>query len=85
MYVSVVNKETAFNGYRQKFGTYPFVIKVIGAAGLSGVSLSAVTDTKKTVNLLVGKPDSETVNFPVRSVSKAIAMLGSTWVLPSNN
>ena len=80
MHVSVVNKETAFNGYRLKFGTYPFVIKVIE---VSGVSLSALTDTKKTLNLLVGKPDSETVNFPIRSVPKA--MSGPTGVLPSNN
>ena len=57
---------------------------MIGAAGLSGVSLSAVTDTKKTVNLS-GKPDSETVNFPIRSVPKAIAVLGTTGVLPSNS
>ena len=82
MHVSVVNKETAFNGYRLKFGTYPFVIKVIE---VSGVSLSALTDTKKTLNLLVGKPDSETVNFPIRSVPKVISVLGTTGVLPSNN
>ena len=58
---------------------------MIGAAGLSGVSLSAVTDTKKTVNLSFGKPDSETVNFPIRFVSKAISVPGSTGSLPLNN
>ena len=51
---------------------------------LSGVSLSAVTDTKKTVNLLVGKPDSETVNFPIRSVPKVISVPETIGVLPSN-
>ena len=58
---------------------------MIGTGRLSGLSLSAVTDTKKTVNILVGKPDSETVNFPIRSVPKAIAVSGFTGVLPSNN
>ena len=51
---------------------------------LSGVSLSAVTDTKKTVNLLVGKPDSETVNFPIRSVPKVISVPETIGVPPSN-
>lgn len=40
---------------------------------------------KKKVNLLAGKPDSETVNFPTRSVPKAIAVPGSTGSLPLNN
>ena len=40
---------------------------------------------KKTVNLLAGKPDSETVNFPTRSVPKVIAVPGSTGSLPLNN
>ena len=63
------------------------MIKVVGAAGLLGLSLSALTDTKNTVNLLAKKPDSETVNFPVRSVLNLIAMVlpGSILVAPLNS
>ena len=62
------------------------MIIVIGD-GLTGLSLSNVTDTKKTVKLPVGKPDSETVNFPVRAVFNSISVVlpDSILVLPLNN
>ena len=59
------------------------MIIVIGD-GLTGLSLSTVTDTKKTVKLPVGKPDSETVNLPRRVVPKAIVVPGSTGLPPLN-